>query len=320
MAEAADTGAGGCGHRALAPGSEAPGAAERAARSGARVATAAVQIGLARARAVVSPVMRLPRERADDEWPDPDALDWGVEAASRTEPAPEPASEPAGAPAGAVESGLVPEPAVAQAPDSHAESAPDAEPLGGPGEVFRSAEDSIFPALDQLLSAYRLVAVIVTLLVALVVSVLVPSHYPLRSTVAALHVLGLVVSFGAVLLLDWHGILWLAGLRRLGESVRLSAAGEPLIWAALLWLVLTGALLRPDLSSPLVLTKLVLAAAVVWHTAGLSRVRLRLAALPDDIRPGQLSQRDSRLLMTSLIVSQLGWWGATVIGFMSYAS
>ena len=39
----------------------------------------------------------------------------------------------------------------------------------------------------------------------------VPDDYALRPVALALHVLSLVVSFGAVLVIDWHGLLWLAG-------------------------------------------------------------------------------------------------------------
>lgn len=303
-----------------------------------------MDVGLGQSGTVAPPVMRLSREGVDDGWPDPDEFDWGVETASTPEPArrpaaeqlPEPATEPppsAQSPTGAAEA--APETAGEAAPETDetaaqttAEAAPDhalqSEPTtaaaGAQPKASRQPGDGIFPALDGFVTAYRVPTVIVVLAIALVVSLLVPSSYSLRSTVVALHLVALVVSFGAVLLLDWHGILWLAGQRRLGESVRLAAAAEPLIWAGLLGLVLTGALLRPDLSSPLVVTKLILAAAVVWNTAGLSGVRRRLAALPAGTPPGQLPQRERRLLLTNLIVSQLAWWGAVVLGFVTYSS
>ena len=129
--------------------------------------------------------------------------------------------------------------------------------------------------------------------------------------------LSLVVSFGAVLVIDWHGLLWLAGRRGLTESTRLAAGVGPLIWGGLAGLMATGALLHPDLSSPLTVTKLVLVLAVAWNGAAMSPLRRRLARLPAYVKPADLPRRDWRLMMTATVISQVGWFGAIVIGFVN---
>ncbi|CAN7168740.1 transposase [Terrabacter sp. LjRoot27] len=199
--------------------------------------------------------------------------------------------------------------------------------VAGPGEQRAAAApgdriplhpgDDIFPALSKLLPVYRFPIILAALLGAIVVSRFVPTDYALRPTVVAVHVLALVVSFGAVLVIDWHGLLWLAGRRRLTESTRLAAGAGPLIWGGLAGLIASGALLHPDLGSPLTVTKLVLVLAVAWNGAAMSALRRRMAQLPAYVTPGNLPRRDWRLMMTATVVSQIGWWGAILIGFVN---
>jgi hypothetical protein len=177
--------------------------------------------------------------------------------------------------------------------------------------------DDVFPALSKLLPVYRFPIILAALLAAVAVSRVVPTDYALRPAVLALHVLALVVSFGAVLVIDWHGLLWLAGRRGLTESTRLAAGAGPLIWGGLAGLIVSGALLHPNLSSPLTVTKLVLVLAVAWNGAAMSALRRRTAQLPAYVKPGDLPARDWRLMMTATVVSQLGWWGAILIGFVN---
>ena len=56
----------------------------------------------------------------------------------------------------------------------------------------------------------------------------------------AIHAIFLIVAFGAIILVDWHGLLWLIGRRTLGEIIRLDAAATPLIWGGLVGLLATG--------------------------------------------------------------------------------
>lgn len=198
---------------------------------------------------------------------------------------------------------------------------PEAEWQVAPGHEAQESlllpSDDIFPALARLVPAYRFPILLVALLAAVAVSVAVPADYPGRPTIVALHVVSLVVSFGAVLVIDWHGILWLLGLRQLAESTRLAAATGPVIWAGLAGLIASGALLHPDLSSPLTILKLFLVLAVAWNGAAMSVFRRRLARLPPTTKPAELPKTDWRILAISSTISQVGWWGAIIIGFIN---
>jgi hypothetical protein len=97
-----------------------------------------------------------------------------------------------------------------------------------------------------------------------------------------LHVLSLVVAFGAIILVDWHGFLWLIGRRHLSEILRLDGAATPLIWGGLAGMLATGVFLNPHLSNPM--TDVKLAAVLVLSLNGIMLIPLmrRLARLPSD--------------------------------------
>ncbi|MEO7448490.1 MAG: transposase [Humibacillus sp.] len=196
-----------------------------------------------------------------------------------------------------------------------AEPGPALAPDGAPPLRVHPGDD-VFPALSALVPAYRFPIILAGLVAAVLVSTVVPSTYAMRPAVVALHVLSLVLSLGAVLVIDWHGLLWLAGRRGLTESTRLAAAAGPLIWGGLAGLLASGALLHPDLSSPLTDIKLVLVLTVAWNGAAMSALRRRLARLPPHVMPADLARRDWQLMMTATVVSQIGWWGAVLIGFV----
>jgi hypothetical protein len=177
--------------------------------------------------------------------------------------------------------------------------------------------DDIFPGLSALVPAYRFPIILAALLGCIGISRFIPAEYPLRPVAVALHIISLVVAFGAVLVIDWHGLLWLFGRRGLTESTRLAAAAGPLIWGGLFGLMVSGALLHPNISSPLTLTKMGLVLLVAWNGAAMSTLRRRMAQLPSYVKPGDLPFRDWMMLMTATLISQVGWWGAIIIGFIN---
>lgn len=265
-------------------------------------------------------------ERIEAEWPDWRSFDWPVL------PSPEPGqtnllieAEPAAAEPSAVNpSAATPSAPTPSAPTPSA-AGPPQTPLSpkaprtpeGPAPAPPRVDDAIFATTARLGPAHRLGIVVVAFVASVVLSRLVPEAYPLRPLIAALHVMSLVASFGAVLLVDWHGLLWLAGRRALTESTRLAAAASPIIWAGLGGLFVTGTLLRPDIGSPLTLVKLALVLAVCVNGAVMAPVRLKLAELSADASPVDVPEREWRRMMLATTVSQIGWWGAVVIGFVN---
>lgn len=126
------------------------------------------------------------------------------------------------------------------------------------------------------------------------------------------HLASLVLGFGAVLAVDWVGLLWVLGRRDLSDVLRTAADAHLPIWVGYAGLVATGVLLEPDLDSVATRAKLVLVLAVGWNGVAATTLRAPLAAAP--------LGRSRALLVRSLVsvaVSQVGWWGAMAVGFLN---
>ncbi|MGW8554926.1 hypothetical protein [Streptomyces tubercidicus] len=138
---------------------------------------------------------------------------------------------------------------------------------------------------------------------------------PLQAAARFLHLAALVVGLGAVLAVDWLALLWLLGRRRLSDALQTACALHTPIWLGLGGLVLSGLFLRPDLSSPLTLVKLGLVLAVMLNGLYAHWLGQRLRHVQE--RPGRVPRR--LLVQTGIAaaISQGGWWGASVIGFLN---
>ncbi len=140
---------------------------------------------------------------------------------------------------------------------------------------------------------------------------------PVRFVALAAHILSMVAAFGAVLLVDWHGFLWLLGRRALSETVRLDGAATPLIWGGLAGMMITGIFLEPNLASPLTMAKLF--AVLVLTLNGLMLIPLmrRLVRL-SPITPFSGLPMGQRIhLMLGAAISQAAWWTAIIVGFIN---
>jgi hypothetical protein len=141
----------------------------------------------------------------------------------------------------------------------------------------------------------------------------VPAH--LHQVVLLGHLAALALGLGAVLAIDWHGLLWLLRRIELSELLTVTSRLTTPVWFGLSGLVATGVLLSPDATSPLTQLKLLLVALVTLngqHAGAVHDALLRAAATA-----GPLPRR---LLVRGIAVgavSQLGWWGATTIGLLN---
>ncbi|MGW8762479.1 hypothetical protein ACWGN5_08275 [Streptomyces sp. NPDC055815] len=138
----------------------------------------------------------------------------------------------------------------------------------------------------------------------------------LQTVARFLHVAALVVGLGAVLAVDWFAVLWLLGRRRLSDILGTACTLQVPIWLGLAGLVVTGLFLRPNLESPLTLLKLSLVLAVTVNGLYAHWLGQRLEPYRDTTPPRHLLVQ-SGLAAT---VSQTGWWGATLIGFLNSQS
>lgn len=126
------------------------------------------------------------------------------------------------------------------------------------------------------------------------------------------HLACLVLGFGSVLAVDWVACLWLAQRRMLVDVVRTAGNAHLPIWVGYAGLVASGMLLEPDLTSPTTGLKLALVLLIGWNGLLAEVLHGRLSHLREE--PGQ------RLLTAAAAVgglSQLGWWGAMLIGFLN---
>jgi len=134
-----------------------------------------------------------------------------------------------------------------------------------------------------------------------------------RDVALFVHLAGVVLGFGAVLTVDWFGLLWALRLRPLAALLQVAGGGHLLVWAGLATLMASGLLLHPDTSAARVQVKLV--AVLVVGVNGLLAGRLhgRMSRAVAD-------QPSITLLVAGgvlTLISQAGWWTATLIGFLS---
>lgn len=135
----------------------------------------------------------------------------------------------------------------------------------------------------------------------------------LRTAALFVHLAALIVGLGAVVAVDWFALLWLLGRRSLQDLTNVVSAAHLPIWLGLAGLVLTGALCRPDLTLPLTWIKLGLVLLVMINGLYGYAVGERLVrAVPGTVPAGLL-----RSATTVAVVSQFGWWGAVIIGFVN---
>lgn len=133
----------------------------------------------------------------------------------------------------------------------------------------------------------------------------------------AVHILALVLSFGTILVVDWLGLLWLFGRVEMHASGKLEAAAKPLIWGGLALLLVSGALIDPDLTSLVTVVKLACVLVLMLNGLSIAPAMHLLLALPPSTRFTELTRRLRLRLMIALTVSQTCWWTAVLIGLIN---
>src|SRR5829696_6021183 len=162
-------------------------------------------------------------------------------------------------------------------------------------------------------SEFRLLSVVSLTIVGLIfISTVVNPPQWLQFVALFVHLISLVVGFGSVLAVDWYGLLSLSGRVTIGDVLLTAERMTPLIWIGLAGLTASGVVLKPDLSSWLIVVKLccVLGVGIVGVLA-LSTSRLMERQMPTPARP---------VVRRGLVLagaSQTFWWTAVIIGFIT---
>jgi len=128
------------------------------------------------------------------------------------------------------------------------------------------------------------------------------------------HLMSLVVGLGAVVMVEWHGLLWATGWSTVREVVQADKTLILPIWAGLAGLLASGALLEPSLDSPLTVIKLGCVLVLSLNGVALTRWTWELGRLPAKASFHSLPFRLRAWFIGSGIASQLAWWTAVFIG------
>lgn len=130
-----------------------------------------------------------------------------------------------------------------------------------------------------------------------------------------IHLSCLVLGFGSVLVTDLYGLLWARNRVRFTQVVKVSGVTEKFIWAGWGGMVAAGVpllVLKGEVDE-LMTIKLFFVVLIGLNGIALHLLQKKLKRYREgDEVPSLFMFR----LVLALSVSQLGWWGALVIGFL----
>ena len=94
-----------------------------------------------------------------------------------------------------------------------------------------------------------------------------------------LHLAGLSAAYGTVLIVDTIGLFWLIGQVTRERMLAITAWAQPVIWCGLATMLVSGAMLGPDLSRPLTKVKMTLVILLALNGLNLDALRKRTKSL-----------------------------------------
>lgn len=118
-------------------------------------------------------------------------------------------------------------------------------------------------------------------------------------------------------MLDWVSLLWLLGRRDVHDTRRLDSAAQPLIWGGLAILLISRALLHPDLSSPPTQIKLVSILVLMRNGLVLTKTMKQLHQLPPETLFTAMAAGLRARLLAALCISQTCWWTSVLVGLLN---
>jgi hypothetical protein len=129
------------------------------------------------------------------------------------------------------------------------------------------------------------------------------------------HLSGLILGFGSVLVTDLYGLLWIRDRARFPQVVRVSGVTEKFIWAGWGLMIAAGIplLVLKGVVDNLLIVKLFFVALIGLNGIPLHVLQKQVRGYEegDDVPMLTLFR-----LTLALFVSQLAWWSAVLIGFL----
>lgn len=180
-----------------------------------------------------------------------------------------------------------------------------------------SASTTSVPRLSRVRADLALV--IGAWLVVVVVAATFPLEHPQVFRAALfIHLIGMATGFGAVVMIDVYGLMWLFGHKTLSGLVDLVTTAHGVIGVAVGTLLASGIALRPDLSSPLARFKLLLVLVLMLNGVWAQHLLLGMKrTLPPEIQGPSIPWVGFQRALAAALISQSTWWGTIVIGFLT---
>ena len=136
-----------------------------------------------------------------------------------------------------------------------------------------------------------------------------------------IHLMSMAIGFGAVIMVDVYGLMWLFGFRTLANMVELTTVAHTVIAVGVGGLLASGIALNPNLSSPLSRFKMGLVLVLMLNGVAAQRMLHRMRkALPPDTRGGNIPWSGFQRMLAAAMISQSTWWGSIAIGFITNAN
>jgi len=130
-----------------------------------------------------------------------------------------------------------------------------------------------------------------------------------------IHLSGLILGFGSVMVTDLYGTLWLWDRVRFPQVVRVAGVTEIFVWMGWGTMVAAGIplLVLKGVVDDLMIVKLFFVALIGVNGVFLYRIRERVKSFEHGSDVPRIVMFRAVL---SLAVSQIAWWGALTIGFL----
>lgn len=138
---------------------------------------------------------------------------------------------------------------------------------------------------------------------------------PLFYSALFVHLVSLIVGFGAVIVIDAVGVLWVRGRVPAHRLLNIAGITQMAIWAGWTGLIISGSIMLSvkGFVDALTVIKVFLVAMIGLNGLALHFIKKSLHGMA---RYESVPLVHRYHIITASVVSQVGWWGALVIGFM----